>query len=76
MEEDIPVDEGLFLEEEGGVAEMEDGGVPSHKDVATPSQNPPEEVGVDVDESLFDLDNLQDLNLDDPTILEAPSGDA
>ena len=28
---------------------------------------------VDIDESLFDVDDMQTLNLDDPTILDTPS---
>ena len=72
-EEDVPVDEGLFEEEEEE---------PPDEDTTDPtaSRQPPglssgsaEEVGVAVDESLFDLDNLQDLNLDDPAILEPPA---
>ena len=74
-DEDIPVDEGLFVddddEEEEGETPHE--GEPPHEDNPT-SQAPlsSEEVGVAVDESLFDLDNLQDLNLNDPAILDPP----
>lgn len=73
-EEDVAVDEELFLEdvdEEGDASdEAGDSGC-----VVT------EEPAVDVDESLFDVDNLQDLNLDDlslddPFILETPGGDS
>lgn len=31
---------------------------------------------VDIDESLFNVDNLQDLDLNDPAILETPGGDS
>ena len=65
-EADVPVDESLFAGEdltediacEGGEGggACEDGGG----------------GGVAVDESLFDIDNLQDLDLNDPAILQLP----
>lgn len=56
------VDEGLFLEDIDEDSDSSQMGV----------VNGEEEGGIAVDESLFDVDNLQDLNLDDPAILEPP----
>ncbi len=64
-------DEALFVEdvdeeeEEEGPSAVQGVSAPPHVGVVT-------EEEVDVDESLFDVDNLQDLNLDDPTVLESP----
>ena len=64
---DVPVDESLFAGEDltedvecegsGGGGVCENGGGGS----------------VAVDESLFDIDNLQDLDLNDPAILQLPT---
>ena len=73
LEEDVVVDEALFLEEVDDEEEVEEdneciGGVVKSSVM--------EEPAMDVDESLFDVDNLQDLNLDDPAILETPGRDS
>lgn len=63
---DVDVDEKLFLEEVDDSEEESDGeSVEDHTHIGGDM--------VTVDESLFDMDNLQDLNLDDPAILEPQS---
>ena len=64
--DDVAVDEDLFLEEVDD-EEEEEVGVAAAKGGVT---SLPAEV--DVDESLFDIDDLQELDLNDPAILEAP----
>lgn len=81
--EEVPVDERLFLEEVDDTDDDDDstsggGGAkePGHtqEGVMSPGDGgqEEEEEEVTVDESLFDVDNLQDLNLDDPSILDLP----
>ena len=68
VEEEVDVDENLFLEEvDDSEEEEEGGGTTGHAQVGVASDDA---AAMAVDESLFDVDNLQDLNLDDPAILE------
>lgn len=70
VSEEVAVDEKLFLEEVDDSEEEE----LNKEDVTGSSDHTHDRdaEGVTVDESLFDVDNLQDLNLDDPAILETP----
>ena len=69
--EEVAVDEGLFQEDFDDIPPIASA---TEQNTIPHEPSNPAHVGVlneevAVDESLFDIENLQDLNLDDPAIL-------